>query len=216
MRFSFVLPCMLLCSAVTASAQVSIGIQLPGLSIGINQPVFPELVPVPDCPVYYAPGSDLNYFFYDGLYWVYQGDEWYSSAWYNGPWRRVAPAYVPLFVLRVPVRYYRRPPAAFRGWRAEEPPHWGERWGHDWERRNRGWDQWDRHAAPSRAELPTYQRDYMGDRYPREFRRQQALHSEHYSYQPRDPVVRQQQYRQGGDRPGRGGAQERRRGPGPG
>jgi len=197
MRFPFVFPLLLLCSATAVPAQVSVGIQLPGVSIGINQPVYPDLVPVPGYPVYYAPGSDLNYFFYDGLYWVYQADGWYASSWYNGPWRPVTPDDVPLFVLRVPVRYYRRPPEAFRGWRAEEPPHWGERWGHGWDQRHRGWEQWDRHAGPERAQLPSYQRGYHGDRYPREIQRQESLHRENYRYQPKEDYTRQH-YQQGG------------------
>ena len=113
-----------LCSVSPAAAQVSIGIGLPSVSIGINLPVFPELVVVPNYPVYYAPRGNVNLFFYDGLYWAYQGDEWYSSSWYNGPWGLVGPEYVPAFVLRVPVRYYRQPPVAWVGWRSEAPPRW--------------------------------------------------------------------------------------------
>ena len=100
----------LLCSITSAGAQLSVGIGLPGVSIGINLPVYPQLVPVPGYPVYYAPQVNSNYFFYDGMYWVYQRDNWYASSWYNGPWGLVAPEVVPLFVLRVPVRYYRQPP----------------------------------------------------------------------------------------------------------
>ena len=34
---------------------------------------------------------------------------------------------VPLFILRVPVRYYRQPPVYFREWRSNAPPGlWGE------------------------------------------------------------------------------------------
>jgi len=98
---------MLACGAVaSAPAQVSVGIgvNLPGVSIGINVPSYPQLVRVPDYPVYYAPGVNGNFFFYDGLYWVYEGDNWYQSSWYNGPWVVVDPGYVPLYVLRVPVR----------------------------------------------------------------------------------------------------------------
>ena len=58
----------------SAFAQVSVGIGLPGVNIGINLPVYPELVPVPGYPVYYAPQVNSNYFFYDGVYWVYEGD----------------------------------------------------------------------------------------------------------------------------------------------
>jgi len=44
---------------------------MPEVSIGINLPLFPRLVPVPGYPVYHAPEVDANYFFYDGMYWVY-------------------------------------------------------------------------------------------------------------------------------------------------
>ena len=114
MRYALFVFWMLFFPATSALAQVSVGIGLPSVSIGINLPVFPELVQVPGYPVYYAPRLGTNFFFYDGLYWVYDGDNWYASSWYNGPWGLVAPVVVPLFVLRIPVRYYRNPPAYFR------------------------------------------------------------------------------------------------------
>lgn len=178
------------CSVSSVSAQVSIGIGLPNVSIGINLPLFPELVPLPGYPVYYAPRLDANYFFYDGLYWVYTDDYWYSSYWYNGPWTIVEPAYVPLYILRIPVRYYRQPPVYFRGWHRDAPPRWGQHWGRDWEHQRRGWDKWKRGSAPGRAPLPVYQRQYTGDRYPRA-EQQHDLRREHYRYQPRDKAVRQ-------------------------
>jgi len=173
-----------------AVAQVSIQIGLPGINIGINQPVYPQLVQVPGYPVYYDPSAGSNYFFYDGLYWVYQGDSWYASDWYNGPWALVSPQYVPVFILRVPVRYYRHPPAYFRGWQPEGPPRWGERWGHDWERHHADWDRWDHASAPRPAPLPVYQREYVGDRYPQAPQQQQELRTRHYSYKPSDAEVR--------------------------
>jgi hypothetical protein len=191
MRFLFVVLSLLCCGMTPAVAQVSVGIGLPGVSIGINLPLYPQLVQVPGYPVYYAPQVNSNYFFYDGLYWVYQGDNWYASSWYNGPWGLVGPQYVPLYVLRVPVRYYRVPPPYFRGWQSNAPPRWGEHWGNDWERDRRGWDQWKRSSAPAPAPLPAYQRQYSADRYPG-IEQQQALRSQNYRYQPRDPVVRQQ------------------------
>src|SRR5512137_601179 len=101
---------MLLVSLNSADAQVSIGISTPNVSIGINMPVFPELVPVPGYPVYYAPQVAANYFFYDGMYWVFQNDNWYASSWYNGPWGLVDPLVLPVPILRIPVCYYRAPP----------------------------------------------------------------------------------------------------------
>ena len=218
-RFGIIVLWMLLCSVTSAPAQVSIGIGLPNVSIGINLPLFPELVPVPGYPVYYAPRVDANYFFYDGMYWVYQNDYWYASSWYNGPWWIVQPEVVPLFILRIPVRYYRQPPVYFRGWRSNAPPRWGQHWGRQWEQRRSGWDRWNRGSAPAPAPLPVYQRQYSGDRYPRQVEQQQKLRSQHYRYQPRDKAVRQHFQQQGGQRapaPAQRGRQEepRMRGPG--
>jgi hypothetical protein len=189
MRDGLIVLSMLLCWVTSAAAQVSIGIGHPTVSIGINLPFYPELVPVRGYPVYYAPRVHSNYFFYDGMYWVYERDNWYASSWYNGPWRVVAPEVVPLFVLRVPVRYYRQPPAYFREWRADAPPRWGERWGHEWEQRRTGWNQWDRRTVQTPAPLPVYQRQYSENRYPRA-EQQNTLRSQNYRYQPRDVVAR--------------------------
>jgi hypothetical protein len=199
----FVLWMVVCCSVTSAPAEVSIGIGigLPNLSIGINLPLYPELVPVPGYPVYYAPQVNANYFFYDGMYWVYQNDYWYASSWYNGPWALVAPEVVPVFILRIPVRYYRHAPAYFRGWRADAPPRWGEHWGRGWEQQRRGWDTWQRGSAPARAPLPRYQREYSGGRYPRQVEQQRTIHSQHYRYQPRDQAVRQHYQQQGVQRP---------------
>lgn len=182
---------MLLCSAASAATQVSIGIGFPNVSIGINLQSYPQLVRVPGYPVYYAPRLEANYFFYDGMYWVYQEDNWYASSWYNGPWGLVSQDVVPVFVLRIPVRYYRQPPAYFREWRADAPPRWGDHWGRDWEQRRSGWDKWNHRAAPSPAPLPTYQRQYSRDRYPQQVEQQHQVQQQRYRYQPRDPVVRE-------------------------
>ena len=181
MRFRILVLLLLLGTATAAPAQIN---------IGINFSLFPELVRVPDYPVYYAPRQNANYFFYDGMYWVYRNDDWYSSDWYNGPWWRTAPEYVPEYVLRVPVRYYRQPPPYFRGWQRNAPPRWGEHWGRDWEQRRGGWDKWDRRAAPRPAPLPTYQRKYSGNRYPHADE-QHELHDRNYRYKAKDTLVRE-------------------------
>ena len=183
MRYLFIVLWMAFMSATSAVAQVSV-------SIGVNVPVYPELARVPGYPVYYAPRMNANFFFYDGMYWVYQRDNWYASSWYNGPWDLVAPQVVPVFVLRVPVRYYRNPPEYFRGWQRNAPPRWGDHWGNDWAQHRTGWDRWDRRSAPRPAPLPVYQKKYSGDRYP-QVERQQDMHSLQYRYRPRDEQVRQ-------------------------
>jgi len=198
-RYGLIAICMLLSSVVSAEAQVSISIGLPNVNIGVNLPMYPEFAPVQGYPVYYAPRVNANYFFYDGMYWVYQDDDWYASSWYNGPWGYVQPDVVPLYVLRIPVRYYRQPPAYFRGWRQDEPPRWDRHWGPEWEQHRKGWDSWKRSSAPRRAPLPVYQRKYSGDRYPRA-EQQHELRTQQYRYQPQSKAAREyynQQVRHG-------------------
>ena len=219
MRKLLVALLLLLGPIAPALAQVSVAIGIPGISIGINVPVYPRLVAVPGYPVYYAPGLRANYFFYDGLYWVFSDGDWYLSSWYAGPWQRAEPDAVPGVILRVPVRYYRYPPPYFRGWAPGAPPRWGEQWGHAWDERHRGWDRPGRRVVAAPAPLPRYQRAYAGPRYPSP-ERQRALATEHYRYRPRDPVVRQHFEGSSGrgtpmaprERGGRGPAHER--GPG--
>jgi hypothetical protein len=195
-----------------SAAQVSIGIGFPHVSLGINFPVYPRLVRVSDYPVYYAPELEANFFFYDGMYWVFHNDNWYASSWYNGPWSFVRPDDIPVFILRVPVRYYRHPPTYFRGWRPDAPPRWENNWGYDWQQRNRDWNQWDRRAAPRPAPQPTYQRQYSRDQYPRQVERQHELQQQKYRYQPREPAVRQYYQELGkGQGQGHGKGQDRGR-----
>jgi hypothetical protein len=179
------------CTQAWAQTSLSIGIGSRGVSLGFAISTYPTLVRIPGYPVYYDPRVDLNYFFYDGLYWVYLDDNWYSSSWYDGPWYLVSPAYVPLFVLRIPVRYYRRPPPYFRGWHPDAAPRWGEHWGREWERERSGWNSWNRRSVPAPAPLPTYQRDYYGGRYPHQPEQQRTIESNRYRYQPRESVSRQ-------------------------
>lgn len=190
MRKLLIALCALLLPVAPASAQLSIHIGLPSVNIGFEVPAYPNLVPVPGYPVYYAPGMDANYFFYDGMYWSFQGDSWYASTWYNGPWSQVAPEAVPLYVLRVPVQYYRRPPAFFVGWAPGAPPRWDVHWGPGWAAQHNGWNHWNHASMPHPAPLPTYQRNYSGGKYP-SVQQQQALRTQNYHYQPRDAVVKE-------------------------
>ncbi len=93
MRYWIIAISTLLYAALPApvEAQVGIAFQSDDVSIGINIPVYPTLVSIPGYPVYYNPRGDSNYFFYDGMYWVFQNDNWYASSWYNGPWDEVGP-----------------------------------------------------------------------------------------------------------------------------
>ena len=189
MRYALIGFLMALSSATATEAAVNV-------SIGINIPTYPRLVAVPGYPVYYAPRIDANYFFYDGLYWVFDADQWIASSWYNGPWRVVGPEFVPLYLWQVPVRYYRRPPAYFYAWRRDAAPRWGDHWGHEWQDRHGGWDRRDNRAHYAPAPLPTYQRQYSGNRYP-QAEQQSQLHSQNYRYQPREQAGRDHYQQQG-------------------
>jgi hypothetical protein len=172
----------------TAAAHDNVNV---GINIGFNLGGYPSLVRVPSYPVYYDPRASANYFFYDGLFWVYADDHWYQSGWYNGPWTIARPEHVPVYVLRVPVRFYRSPPAYFHGWRADAPPHWKERWGDDWEQQRSGWDRWNHHAYVAPAPLPKYQRSYSGERYPVAPQQQYEIRSQNYRYQPHEDLTKQ-------------------------
>ena len=173
----------------SATAQVSVGIGLPGVSIGINLPVYPQLVAVPGYPVYYAPQvirTISSTTACTGCIRATTGTRVPGTTGHGG----FAPDVVPLYVLRVPVRYYRQPPVYFRGWRADAPPRWGDHWGNAWEHSHSGLDHWNRSAALAPAPLPVYQRQYSGTRYP-QVEQQQVLQTQNYRYQPHDAVVQQ-------------------------
>lgn len=191
MRKSLIALGILLELTAPVSAQVSFGFGFQTDNVSISLSTYPNLVRVPGYPVYYATGLNSNYFFYDGLYWIFESDRWYSSAWYNGPWTEVDPEFIPLYLLRVPVRYYRRPPSFFMGWQANSPPRWDDHWGNQWSQQRHGWDQWNHRAMPAPAPLPSYQRKYSGERYPPPDR-QQALQRQNYRHEARDPMARDQ------------------------
>lgn len=175
---------------VFGQVSASVGIGAPNVNLAIHFGSYPQFQPVPGYPVYYAPQVDANYFFYDGMYWVYQNDSWYASSWYNGPWAMVSPMVVPVYLLQVPVRYYRAPPVYFRGWRQDAPPRWGEHWGQSWAHQRVGWDRVNRGSVPASAPLPSYQQKYWGKAYP-SYEQQRAIGHQNYSYQPHEPVVQQ-------------------------
>lgn len=190
-RNVFILMGVLMTSVSCINTPVSAGAGLTYARVGVNLSFYPELVVVPGYPVYYAPQLEVNFFFYDGMYWIFQNDHWYLSSWYNGPWWYVHPEALPLVILQLPVRYYRQPPMYFRGWQPDAPPHWGEHWGRDWDRLRNGWDKADRRIDLKPAPLPIYQKQYSGQQYPQLEQQQHEIQQKSYRYEPRDPEVRQ-------------------------
>ena len=53
----------------------------------------------------------------------------------------MAPAFVPVPILRLPVRYYRVPPPHWKHVRRDAPPPWGPGWGHEWEKANKEYEK---------------------------------------------------------------------------
>jgi hypothetical protein len=128
---------------VPAPAQVRV-------DIGINLPAPPSLIVVPGTPVYYAPRAPANVFLYGHQYYAFTNGGWYVGPNWNGPWVVVEPAFVPVPVLRVPVRYYPVPPPQWRGWVRTAPPRWEAHYGRSWRESGpeRDWrekeEHWDR------------------------------------------------------------------------
>ena len=158
------------------------------VALGVHLSRYPDLVVIPGYPVLYDPHLNANYFFYEGTFWVFEEDDWYRSDWYNGPWMRVGRDEVPVFLLRIPVRYYNRAPLYFHPWALEMAPRWSLRWGKTWERRHRGWDRWDQRRTPPPAPPPLYQQQFPRERYPMSPDVQQRLHERHYRHRPREPL----------------------------
>ena len=159
------------------------------VTLGVHLSRYPDLVVIPGYPVLYDPRLNANYFFYEGTFWVFEEDDWYRSDWYNGPWMRVGRDEVPVFLLRIPVRYYNRAPLYFHPWALEMAPRWSLRWGKSWERRHRGWDRWDQRRAPPPAPPPLYQQQFPRERYPTSPEVQQRLRERNYRYRPREPLT---------------------------
>lgn len=106
-----------LLGAVSAEAQnVSIGVNIgsppPPPPMVIVAP--PQLVVVPGTPVYYAPGLNVNFFFYQGQYFTFHDGSWFVARAHNGPWAFVALERIPKPVLAVPVQYYKVPPGQLK------------------------------------------------------------------------------------------------------
>jgi len=78
------------------------------------QPVVTEAAPVfvlpPELGFYVAVGVPYDLFFYNNSYYVYRGNIWYYSSYYNGPWSRMYHSNIPYVFNRYPferIRHYR-------------------------------------------------------------------------------------------------------------
>ncbi len=99
----------LLAAVPGIATDVHVGINIGPPPVVIESP--PRLVVVPGSPVTYAPDLPYGYYFYDGRYWLFHDDRWYSGPGYNGPWTVVAVERVPreIVVVRTKVKHVKGP-----------------------------------------------------------------------------------------------------------
>ena len=153
-------------SVTPATAQVSIGIGLPGVSIGINLPVYPQLVRGAGLPGLLRAASEFELLLLRRHVLGLPGDNWYASSWYNGPWGLVArrPCRCSSCASRCATTGARRRTSTDGGpTRRRVGASTGATTGSSIEA-----DGTSGIATPRRrrAPLPTYQRQYSGNRYP--------------------------------------------------
>jgi hypothetical protein len=188
MRLNLWLALVLVLSAQPQASALGVSSAPAGDAQWTDVPSYPRLVLIAGSAAYSAPDLSLNYFFYDGSYWVYHGDEWYRGGWYDGPWAKVSPLVVPLSVLQIPVKYYNRPLSYFSGWRPDAPPRWDLHWGAEWARYRGVWDHPARGVVAVPAPRPDYQRLYAGVSYP-DSAQQLTLRAHYYPYKPHEPLA---------------------------
>ena len=88
-----------------AAAEVNVNINVGPPVVAVPGP--PEVVAIPRTLVYFAPGADVDLFFYAGYWWTPKRGHWFRSRTYDGHWIAVPGRAVPAPILRVP-RDYRR------------------------------------------------------------------------------------------------------------
>jgi hypothetical protein len=92
----------LLCAAAPAHSEVSVNINI-GPPMVVQQA--PEMVVVPGSLVYFAPGVNVELFFFRGYWWSRNENRWFRSREYKGPWKGMEGRRVPVEIVRLPPRY---------------------------------------------------------------------------------------------------------------
>ena len=136
--------------AVPAFGGTSVSVNIGVPAVVVAGP--PEMILVPDTMVYYAPGVEVDLFFYRGSWYTRHGHRWYRGNSYKGPWAYAAPRTVPVAFGRLPRDYrtvYARERHVPHG---QLKKHWKH---HEQERR------WGRRAAHSSRE---HEHRHHGDR----------------------------------------------------
>jgi len=118
-------------AADNVSIGINIGVPAPPHAVVMHPapPVVlvapPKLVVVPGSPVFYAPGTSINFFAYGGRYYSFHEGAWFVATTHGAPWVTIATGRVPQPVRAVPVAYYKVPPghAKKMGGRGEASGH---------------------------------------------------------------------------------------------
>jgi hypothetical protein len=181
-------------SDVGFSAGVSVGLPGVGVNVGVGAPGYsyqgapayayqeapaypyqpveieepPVFVQPPELGFYAAVGVPYDLFFLNNLFYLFSGNAWYASPYYNGPWSSIYYDNLPYALNRYPferIRYYRddyygryQRYGAWDGYRHFRPDRhgWGRdgygRTGYTYSRRNG--------PGPTYGERPSYNRHY--------------------------------------------------------
>jgi hypothetical protein len=86
-----------------ALAETSVSINIGPPAVVVASP--PEMVVIPNSLVYYAPGVEVDLLFHRDYWYTRNGNRWFRSHSYNGPWNVVGRRAVPAEIVRVPRNY---------------------------------------------------------------------------------------------------------------
>lgn len=151
-----------------SGAEVNVGIHIGPPAYVFHAP--PPVVVIPRTYVYTVPDVSIDILFHGGYWWRPYGGGWYRSHSYNGPWKHMAPAYVPRAIIEVPYGHYRHVPPGHqkvpygqlkKNWKKwEREKHWShdKHW-HD----DRHWDK------KGNGHRDRDDRDYRDDRGRRDY-----------------------------------------------
>ena len=101
--------------AHASNVGVSIGVNIGGPSaVYVNPPVTiagpPLFLQPPKLGFYVAVGVGYDLFRFGNVYYLNNGNNWYSSPYYNGPWAKVQYKHIPYGIRKHPhkrIQYYR-------------------------------------------------------------------------------------------------------------
>ncbi len=129
LRMFFPLLAMAIVSAMPASAQtqVNLNINVGAPPVVVAEPV--AVAPIAGAGVYFVPNGDVDLFFHAGFWWSPRGDRWYRASSCTGPWVVVQRRAVPRPVVMVPkdyrVRYAKAKHIPYGQWKKNHRPQHG-------------------------------------------------------------------------------------------